>query len=113
MAKKNKLANEIARFVQDHPQGWGHDDWLGFLHHLEAAGQAVGDADGLGLAVERERLKRALLGCGLAGLGTKRMEAVCDAFASLHQLRAVGPAEIAGRAGIPRALAESLAKALH
>jgi hypothetical protein len=113
MPKKNKLAAEIGRFVQDHPHGWGHGDWLGFLHHLGQSGQAVPDADSLGLALERERLKHTLQGCGVAGLGPKRTEALCDAFPSLHHLRSAGPDEIAGRAGIPQSLAESVARALQ
>ena len=113
MAKKSKLDLESGRFVQEHPSGWGHDDWLGFLHDLGRSGHDKPDADSLGLALERERLKHTLLGCGVAGLGPKRTEALCDAFASVHELRSAGPEEIAGRTRIPLGLAESLARALH
>jgi hypothetical protein len=113
MAKKSELDLEIGRFVQEHPHGWGHDDWIGFLHHLGQSGQALPDADSLGLALERARLKQALQGCGVAGLGPKRTEALCDAFASLYHLCSSGSEEVAGRAGIPRSLADSLLSALR
>ncbi len=113
MAKKSKLADEIKRFIEAHPHGWGHEDWLGFLQHLGESGQDVPDADSLGMALEREHLKHTLLGCHVTGLGPKRLEAVCDAFPSLHHLRSAGPEEIAERAKIPRTLAENLTQALR
>jgi hypothetical protein len=113
MAKMSRLELEIGQFVLEHPHGWGHDDWLGFLHRLGESGQDVSNADGLGRALERAHLKHTLQGCGVAGLGPKRTEGVCDAFASLYHLRAAGPEEIAHRAGIPQTLAESLSRALR
>jgi len=113
MAKKSKLDVEIRRFVQEHPNGWGHGDWLGFVDHLGESGHTVPDTDSLGLALERERLMLTVQGCRIVGLGPKRTEAVCDAFVSVHNLRSAGPEEIAGRAGIPMSLAEELVRVLH
>jgi hypothetical protein len=113
MAKMSKMDLEIERFVKEHPQGWGHEDWLGFLHHLGETGQEVPDADSLGLALEKTRLRYTLQGLGVSGLGPKRMEAVCDAFPSLYHFCSSAPEEVAERAGIPRSMADSLLRALQ
>jgi hypothetical protein len=110
MSRSHDLAAQIRLFVTEHPEGWGHDDWLGFLHHLDQSGHEVGDPDGLGLALERERLLQVLERVDLRGLGPKRRESIASAFGTLHNLCSADPRQITGQTGLPKSLAEEIAR---
>ena len=109
MRSTNGTAREVSEFVEAHVDGWNHDEWVGFLRHLENLGQDASDPDGIGLALEQERLRKTLRGSGLVGLGPKRIEALTEAYATLQFIRSIHGAEIAERAGIPQALAYEIA----
>ncbi len=76
----DKLMLELRRFAEEHPQGWGHDDWLGLLDSLASQGHDVADRDGVGAALERERLRHTLQRMEMKGLGPKRMDALGEPF---------------------------------
>ncbi|MBT8397201.1 MAG: helix-hairpin-helix domain-containing protein [Gemmatimonadetes bacterium] len=103
-----ELAMEIMAFVNTHPHGWSHDEWLGFLHQLGASGMDVSDQDGVGLALERAQVERALKQSGIKGLGPKRIETIAAEFSFLPQLRDTDPAELAARTRVPRKLAQEV-----
>ena len=113
MSNAQNTGLEVRRFVEEHPQGWGHEDWLEFLHRLNETGYEVGDPDGLGLEVERERLAQVLSRIELKGLGPKRREALTTQFGSLYNLCSTDGEQIARLTGIPRALADEVSKTLR
>lgn len=113
MREPNGTARELRAFVDAHPHGWNHDDWLGFLHHLEQDGHDFSDPDGIGLALERERLRNTLKGCGVKGLGPKRIESVASVFPTLHELQEAEGPDVAARTGLPRKLAQELVRRIR
>lgn len=113
MKEMNGTAREVKAFVEAHVGGWDHDQWLGFLRHLENLGQDVSEPDHIGLALEQERLRLTLKRSGLAGLGPKRVESITGEFVTLQNLREADGRQIAERTGIPRALAQHLAAFLR
>lgn len=107
------LLDELNRFLDGHPQGWGHDEWLGLLHHLSEAGLGIQDESSIGLALERERLTRVLGNLEIKGLGPKRKEALVDRFGALWRLMEASAEEIAQVPGIPRPIANQISDVLQ
>lgn len=112
MPTKSLLDKEIQAFVGQHPDGWGHGEWLSFLHRLHDHGIEVSDPDSVGLALEKERIRSTLRGFAVKGLGPKRVEAIADGFGTFHELRSADATGMAGRAGIPLKLAQEVMKNL-
>jgi hypothetical protein len=108
MTEMNGISGEIRAFAEAHTQGWSHEEWLAFFHHVESEGHDVSDPDGIGLALEQERLRIVLKESGLKGLGPKRIESITRHFATLQNLRMADARNIAEHTGIPKALAEEL-----
>lgn len=102
-------SQEIRTFVEKHPHGWSHDEWLGLLHHMGEEGIDVSDPDRIGSAVERERVRLTLRNTGVKGIGPKRMEAIVAAYPSVFELTSSDGDQLAGRSGIPRKLAGEIA----
>lgn len=109
----NDLATELRRFVDGHPEGWNHGDWLGFLHALSEGGHDTSDGDAIGLALETERLSRYLEGMKIKGLGPKRIAALAGHFGTLWNLRSASLEELAQLPKVPRAMAEQILEALR
>jgi len=103
----------LRAFVEAHIDGWDHEDWVGFLRHLGESGHDVSDADGLGLALEQERIRAVLRRSGIKGLGPKRIEAISTGYGNLHQLRSVEASHIVETTGIPVGLAQEVSKILR
>jgi hypothetical protein len=113
MSTHADLASEMERFVEEHPNGWDHDGWTGFLTHLANEGHDVWDRDGIGLGLERVRLVQVLNRMEVKGLGLKRTEAIADHFGTLWNLMCASSEEVARATGIPRALAEQISDVLQ
>jgi hypothetical protein len=107
------LKKELRVFLQEHPEGWSHDDWLRLLFHLSEAGYDTVDEDGIGLALERERLARSLDELGVKGLGPRRIEAVVEHFDTLWNLKAASPETVAETPGVPKTVARELAERIQ
>ena len=110
---KVELDTEISRFVSEHPEGWNHEQWSDFLHHLAEAGHDVSDSDGIGLAVETERLTRTLRGMEIRGLGPKRIEGLVSHFGTLWNLMSATREDVAELPNIPESLAEQILDVLQ
>jgi hypothetical protein len=110
---KNALNAEIRRFATEHPEGWGHDEWTGFLTHLSEVGHDVTDADEIGLALETERLSQTLRRMEINGLGPKRMEDVANHFGTLWNLMSASQEELTQVPSISRPLAEQILEVLQ
>lgn len=113
MAEMNGTFREIRAFVQDHREGWNHDEWVGFIRHLDQDGHDVSDPDRIGLALEQERLRQTLKTAGVKGLGPKRIESVAAEFGSLYELRQADENQIAQKTGLPHKIAQELASSLR
>ncbi len=112
MAKKN-ISAELNRFLQEHPGGWTHDDWLGLLYHLSESGIDTTDEDGIGLALEHQRLVNILDHVEIKGLGPKRIEAIANHFGTLWNLMGASPEEVEGVPGVPATLSRQVADNLQ
>lgn len=103
----------LRAFIETHPGGWNHDDWLALLSDLEVNGVDVRDRDEVGVALEKERLSWELRRRAVPGLGPKRIEAVVGRFGTFWSLRQAGPEDLAAIRTIPPALAERLVEAVR
>lgn len=110
-AKGNGIRIELADFVQAHPEGWGHEDWQGLLDGLRRRGFNVDDADSIGIALEKERVRSRL--DGISGLGPKRLEALLERFPRIWDLQSASMEELASVPSIPRSVAQTLHQTLH
>ncbi|MFC1575245.1 helix-hairpin-helix domain-containing protein [Gemmatimonadota bacterium] len=104
----NDLATEIRRFASEHPEGWGHEEWLGFLNGLSDAGHDIGDGDAVGLALESERLSNVLGRMEIKGLGPKRIDALAEHFGTLWNLMSASPEDLAQVPSVSRSLGEQI-----
>lgn len=107
------MQEHIRAFIESHPNGWGHADWLGLLGELRAKGIDVGDPDAIGAELERERLAWELRRRAVPGLGPKRIDAVVRRYGSLWSLRQAGPEDLAAIKTIPGTLAEQVVAAVR
>lgn len=106
------MNTQLRAFVEQHPEGWNHDDWLALLTDLQAAGADVSEPDSVGLRLERARLDWELDRRSLKGLGPKRREALVDRFGTLWSLKHASVEDVAALPSIPRAVAEEVLSAL-
>ncbi len=110
-AKGNGMRIELSDFVQAHPHGWGHEDWQRLLDGLRRRGFNVDDTESIGLALEKERVRRLL--DGVSGLGPKRLEALIDRFPRIWDLQNASGEDLSSIPSIPRSIAETLHQSLH
>ncbi len=107
------MREHLRDFIEAHPEGWGHADWLRLLAELEGRGVDVGDADAVGYALENERLAWELERRAVRGLGPKRIEAVVSRYGTLWNLRQADARDVAEIRSIPGALAEKVVAAIR
>ena len=98
------LRADLREFASARPEGWNHDDWVGFLDHLRGRGHDVSDSDEVGMSLERERLTVQLE--QVPGMGPRRVEALVGRFHTLYSLRQADVDSVAEVPGMNRALAE-------
>jgi hypothetical protein len=106
------MLSQIRAFVEAHPEGWGHEEWLGLLAELGAAGVDVSDPDAIGATLEHERLAARLSGLDVKGLGPKRIEALADRYRTLWILRHASAEDVASIKTVPTDVAERVVEAL-
>ena len=105
------MKERLKKFVESHPDGWNHDDWLGLLSELQSGGKDV-KPDAVGVQLEKTRLAWVLDQRGVPGLGPKRRAALVDRFGTLGQLKSASVDEIAEVPSINKALAEKVVSAV-
>ncbi len=110
---ENGFVGCLRDFVSAHERGWSHREWLGLLVELTDAGFDTSDPDQIGMALEREHVKRLLEGTGVRGVGPRRREAVAETFGTVWNLRHATVEDLAETPGFHRGLAEALHVALH
>jgi excinuclease ABC subunit C len=100
-------------FVSAHDNGWNHHEWLGLLAELTDAGYDTTNPDHIGMALERERVKRTLEQTSVKGLGPQRREAVAQSFGTVWNLQHASVEDLSEIPGLHRGLAQALHQALH
>lgn len=111
--KDNGLRDRLRDFVERHPDGWSHQEWLELLAELSDMGVDTEDTDRIGSALEHERLLTVLEQAPVKGLGPKRREAVANRFGRLWDLKHASVEEIASLPSFNRGLAEALQDAVR
>lgn len=107
------LSTSLNAFVERHPLGWNHDDWMGLLADLERAGVDVSEPAAVGRDLEKARLAWVLRRAAISGLGPKRITAIVDRFETLWALRQASGEDIAKVPSIPGALGDKVAAAIR
>lgn len=107
------MTKQLRAFVEAHPDGWGHDDWVALLKDLGEAGEDVSEPDTLGAELERTRLAWVLKQRSVPGLGPKRSEALVERFGTVWELEHASVDDVAQVPSITRSLAEKVVSAIH
>ncbi len=102
------LDSDLRTFAANHPDGWDHQGWTDLLDDLRSKGHDTSDTDGIGKALERERITASLQ--GVPGVGPARVRKLADHFGSFWNLKHADADQISGAAGIPRSVAERVAR---
>ena len=111
--QRNGFRDQLRTFVQAHPGGWNHHDWLALLAALTDAGVDTSEPDRIGLELEHERILTVLETVDIKGLGPKRREALADRFGRLLDLCHASPEEIAELPSFHMGLAAAVHDALN
>ncbi|MDH3270771.1 MAG: hypothetical protein OEN56_05530 [Gemmatimonadota bacterium] len=107
------MVKHLQAFIEAHPEGWQHHEWLELLAELDQNGFDVSDTDAVGWELERERLSWELRRKGVPGLGPKRIDAVVERFGTLWRLQHAEPEQVAEIKTIPGKLAEQVVRAVR
>jgi hypothetical protein len=102
------MSAQLNAFVESHPTGWNHDEWLALLADLGDGGTDVSNPDAIGQELERTRVMWELKRRRVPGLGPKRVEAIAGRFGTLWELEHASVDEMARVPGMNRALAEKV-----
>lgn len=113
MSENEIMTTRLQAFVDTHPEGWNHEEWLGLLADLSTEGVDVSEAHDIGEELERTRLTWELSRRGVQGLGPKRIEALGKRFGTLWRLRNASADEVARVPSMNRPLAEKVLNALN
>lgn len=108
---KTDLRRDLRDFASGRPEGWNHEDWMGFLEHLQSRGHNVNDRDQIGAALERERLSLALE--QVQGMGPARVNSIAERYGNIWSLRNTSVDDLARDADIPHPLAERVLESVR
>jgi len=110
---ENGFTDLLRNFVDRHPEGWSHHDWLELLAELSDRGVDTHEPGRIGSHLEHQRVLAVLERASVKGLGPKRRAMVADHFGRLWDLRHASVDDIAALPSFHRGLAEALHEALH
>jgi excinuclease ABC subunit C len=102
----SELRLDLRGFVEEHPYGWEHGEWLDLLASLRDRGHEVGDAAAIGRMLERERLAAVL--ARIPRVGPQRVQSIVERYGSLSGLREADVEDLTQATRIPRLLAERI-----
>jgi hypothetical protein len=102
------MSARLNQFVESHPTGWTHEEWLALLADLGEGGTDVSNPDAIGAELEKTRVTWELKRRGIPGLGPKRLDAIATRFGTMRELRDATVEELARVPGMNRALAEKV-----
>jgi DNA uptake protein ComE-like DNA-binding protein len=104
--KQGGLQANLREFVEQHPDGWGHDHWISLVRRLEEQGIDVQDRDSIGMMLENERMRLHLE--SVDGLSSKKVDAVVSQFGTVWNLRHASVEDLAALPGVTRENAEKI-----
>ena len=108
------MEQHLNAFIEAHPEGWDHVQWLGLLADLEENGFDVSDTAAIGYELENQRLAWELRRREVPGLGPKRIDAVVEHFGTLWSLQHAEVEDFADiRKSVPGKLAEKVVAAVR
>jgi hypothetical protein len=102
------MSARLHEFVESHPTGWNHDEWLALLADLGSGGTDVSNPDAIGAELEKTRVTWELRRRDVPGLGRKRLEAIANRFGTIWELQNASVEEMARVPGMNRGLAEKI-----
>jgi hypothetical protein len=105
------LRSDLREFAKGRPQGWNHEEWLGFIEQLRGKGHNINDQEAIGSMLERERI--GVLLEKVPGLGAQRIRSLAEAFGNVWRLREADADQIARTAKLPRDVAQRVVDTLH
>jgi hypothetical protein len=108
MRERGDMSAQLNAFVESHPTGWNHEEWLALLADLGQDGTDVSNPDAIGQELERTRVIWELKKREVPGLGRKRLDAIANRFGTLWELRNASLEEMARVPGMNRSLAEKV-----
>ena len=106
--RRQQMSTQLSAFVESHPTGWNHDEWLTLLADLGQDGTDVSNPDAIGQELEKARVMWELKRRDVPGLGRKRLEAIASRFGTVSELNNASVEEMARVPGMNRALAEKI-----
>lgn len=107
------MKKQIRAFLEAHPEGWGHQEWLDLLSQLEREGVDVSDPESIGAELERAKLAAALKALDVKGLGPKRIETLVDEYRTLWNLQHASVEDVAAIKTVPSDVAERVVEAMR
>lgn len=107
------MDKHLNAFIETHPEGWNHEQWISLLVAMEQDGIDVEDQGAIGLELESRRLAAELRRRAVPGLGPKRIDAVVDRFGTLWSLQHAEAEDLAELKTISGALAEKVVAAVR
>jgi hypothetical protein len=108
------MEQHLKAFIETHPDGWDHFQWLGLLADLEDNGFDVSDPTAIGRELENHRLAWELRRREVPGLGPKRIDAVVEHFGTLWSLRHADVEDFADiKKSVPGKVAEKVVAAVR
>jgi hypothetical protein len=108
------MEQHLNAFIETHPEGWDHFQWLGLLADLEENGFDVSDPTAIGYELESQRLAWELRRRDVPGLGPKRIDAVVEQFGTLWSLRHAAVEDFAEiKKSVPGKVAEKVVAAVR
>ena len=108
MRERGHMIAQLNAFVESHPTGWNHEEWLSLLADLGQEGTDVSNPDEIGQELEKTRVMFELRRREVPGLGRKRMEAIANRFGTIRELQNASLEEMARIPGMNRALADKI-----
>lgn len=100
------MQGALRQFVQSHPHGWGHDEWVDLVNRLGAEGHDIQDRDSVGMMLENERMRHHLE--QVDGLGSKAMDALVSRYGTMWNLQRADAAELESVPGVSPDVARRL-----
>jgi hypothetical protein len=95
---------ELRRFVDEHPDGWDHEQWISLVESLRERGHESHDPNGIGARLEGVRLAARVT--GIPGVGSHRIRTLVDRYGSIWNVRAATADDLARSLHAPRKVAE-------
>jgi len=102
------MDKHLNAFIENHPEGWNHEEWLSLLTTMEQDGIEIENQEAIGYELENRRLAWELRRRAVPGLGPKRIDAVVGRFGTLWSLQHAEVEELAELNTIPGPLAEKV-----